>query len=132
MNKEIPNQINKSLKKWNIESSILQSLYIFLGSISIIAPLVVAGFTDLLGDFLTRIVSFCGAIAVGVIGGFRLAKHANKSRRAYLELRSAKLQYEALPDFTLDNLVEKYTSIVKTIGSVIGPEVQDLKSDKKD
>ena len=95
MGNEIPNQINKSLKKWNIESSILQFLYVFLGAISIIAPLVVAGFTDLLGNLITRIVSFCGAFAVGLIGGFRLSMHANKSRREYIELRSAIVRYEA-------------------------------------
>lgn len=124
MKNEIPNQIKKSLKKWNIESSILQFLYIFLGAISIIAPLIVAGFTDLLGDFLTRLVSFCGAIAVGIIGGFRLSMHANKSRRAYIELRSAIVRYETNPDFTLDNLAEEYTSIAKTIGSIKGPDVE--------
>lgn len=132
MKEEIPNQIKKSLKKWETQSSMLQVLYVFLGAIAIIAPLVVASFTDLLGDLLTRLVSFCGAFAVGLIGGFRLSKQANKMRRAYIELRSAIVRYEACPNFTLDNLVEKYTSIAKTIGSIIGPEVQDSNSNKED
>ncbi len=132
MEKKIPNQIKKSLKRWETQSSMLQFLYVFLGAIAIIAPLVVASFTDLLGDLLTRLVSFCGAFAVGLIGGFRLSKQANKMRRAYIELRSAIVRYEACPDVTLDNLVEEYTSIAKTIGSIIGPEVQDLNSNKED
>ena len=132
MEKKIPNQIKKSLKRWETQSSMLQFLYVFLGAIAIIAPLVVASFTDLLGDLLTRLVSFCGAFAVGLIGGFRLSKQANKMRRAYIELRSATVRYEACPDVTLDNLVEEYTSIAKTIGSIIGPEVQDLNSNKED
>ncbi len=93
MEKKIPNQIKKSLKRWETQSSMLQFLYVFLGAIAIIAPLVVASFTDLLGDLLTRLVSFCGAFAVGLIGGFRLSKQANKMRRAYIELRSAIVRY---------------------------------------
>ena len=131
MNKEIPNQIKKSLKRWEMQSSMLQFLYIFFGAIAIVAPLVVASFTDILGDLRTRIVSFCGAFAVALIGGFRLSRHANDMRRAYVELRSAIVQFEACNTFTLDNLVEEYTSISKTIGSIKGPKVQDLSSTKE-
>ena len=77
-------------------------------------------------------MSFCGAFAVGLIGGFRLSMHANKERRAFIRLRSAIVRYEACPEFTLDNLAEEYISTAETIGSIIGPEVQDLKPKRDD
>jgi len=58
--------------------------------------------------------------------------HANKERRAFIRLRSAMVRYAACPDFTLDNLVEEYISIAGTIGSIIRPEVQDLKPKRDD
>ncbi|MFZ2976127.1 MAG: hypothetical protein WA055_05880 [Candidatus Moraniibacteriota bacterium] len=125
MKKEIPNQIELSLKKWNIESSILQILYVILGSISISAPLIVACFTDRLGDLPTRIVSFSGAVAVGIIGGFRLSLHANKVRRAYIKLRTARVRYEFCSDYSLDNFVKEYVDISEGLGSIIGPGEQD-------
>lgn len=132
MKNEIPNQIKKSLKRWETQSAMLQALYVFLGAISIIAPLIVAGFTDMLGDFLTRLVSLFGACAVGIIGGFKLSNQANTMRRAYVELRSALVRYEGCTNFTLDNLIEEYASIAQTIGSIVGPKVQDSHSDKED
>ncbi len=58
--------------------------------------------------------------------------HAHKERRAFIRLRSAMVRYAAYLDFTLDNLVEEYISIAGTIGSIIEPEVQDLKPKRDD
>lgn len=52
--------------------------------------------------------------------------------KSSIGLRSALVRYEACPDFTLDNLVEEYVSIAGSIGSIIGPEVQDLKPKRDD
>ena len=71
MKKEIPDQIQKSLQRWRKQSAILQCLFVILGGLSIIAPLVVTSFTDYLGGMLTRIVSFCGAFAIGLIASIR-------------------------------------------------------------
>lgn len=132
MKDEIPDQIKDSLKKWKSQSSMLQFLYIFLGAISIIAPLIVGGFTDVLGSLLTRIVSFCGAIAVGLIAGFRLSRHANSMRRAYIELRSAIVLYEACNDRTLANLANEYVKISKSIGSIAGPQAHEIARGEED
>ena len=101
---------------------------LYLGVVSVIAPLVVATFTNLLGDVLTRVISLCGAIAVGLIAGFKLRMHANKVRRAFIELRSAVVEYEYSSHANLDKLVQEYTTISKKLGSMVGPDIPDLKS----
>ncbi|OFW41614.1 MAG: hypothetical protein A3J28_01645 [Acidobacteria bacterium RIFCSPLOWO2_12_FULL_60_22] len=121
----------KSLNKWEFQSSALQILYVALGGISIIAPLVVAGFTDLIGDFLTRLFSFFSAVAVGIIGGFKLSTQANEMRRAYVELRSIVVRYEACDDFTVEDLVIEYIKLSRTIGSIRGPQADDAKITKE-
>ncbi|MFA5819955.1 MAG: hypothetical protein WC854_11860 [Bacteroidales bacterium] len=132
MKEEIPNQIKKSLKRWKTQSAMLQYFYAIFGVISIISLLIVTSFTDLLGDLLTRIVSFCGALAILLIAGFRLSWHANKMRRSYVELRSAIIKYETISDFTLSDLTREYTCISSKISSIMGPQVEPLKSDIED
>lgn len=127
MNVEIPTQIEVSLKVYRSQSSWLQFFYVLLGGISIIAPLSVASFTDLLGDLWTRVFSFSGALSIGLVGGFRLQQQSNKMRRAYLELRSAILRYQSTTTFTIDDLVSEYVRIAETIGDIIGPQAEDLR-----
>jgi hypothetical protein len=130
--KEIPDQILKSLKKWDRESSILQFTYAFLGVVSVIAPLIVSAFTNRLGDLPTRVVSLCGAVAVGLIAGFKLRMHANSVRRGFIDLRSAIVEYESCAHYDLDKLVREYIRISKRLGSMVGPDVPDVKSDAEE
>jgi hypothetical protein len=103
----VPREIESSLRKWGRESAILQTLYISLGIIAIIAPLTVASFTDLLSSLTTRVVSFVGAVAVGLIGGFQLAQKANNLRQAYIDLNAAILRYRADPNTSEKSLIRR-------------------------
>lgn len=132
MTKELPYQISRSLKRLRRQSAILQYLYVVLGAISILSPLIVTSFTDLLGDLMTRIVSFSGACAILLIAGFRISWHANKMRHSYVELRSAITKFETTDEYSLRDLTTEYIKISNKIGSILGPQVEQLKTDVED
>jgi hypothetical protein len=121
MKNNVPPEILDTMARWDTQSSILQYTYIFFGVIAITAPLIVSTFTDLLGQSGTRLTSFAGAVAVGLIGGFRLAQKSNELRHAYHDLRNLVLRYKASDSMSEAQLIEEYAKISIRIGSIDEP-----------
>lgn len=121
MERTVPKEILYSMARWNRQSTILQCMYIFLGIIAITAPLVVSSFTDILGELSTRLVSFAGAVAVGLLGGFRLAQKSNDMRRAYIDLRSLVLRFKVCDSMSEDELVNTFAALSLKVGNIDGP-----------
>ncbi len=122
MDRVVPPEIESSLKRFDSQSTLLQTVYVILGIIAITAPIVVAVMTDLLGVPMTRAFSLGGAVAVGLIAGFRLSRRGNEMRRAYLDLRAAIIKYKYDQTTGITELVEAYLRINRSIGTIEGPD----------
>lgn len=108
--------LKKSLKTWDLQSSVLRALHIILGILAIFSSLIVASKVTFF--FSTEVYAFIAALSIGLSNGFDLGSKANRTRKAWRQLNTAIFSYELNPNYTIDELIKAYYDAETIIGDV--------------
>ncbi|TPQ29030.1 hypothetical protein [Methylomonas koyamae] len=108
MKEIIPDYIIETRNSWYRNCINIQSGFIILGIVSILASLVVSTFEPELGSFWTRAVAFVAAATSGVLSSFNMVQKNKDVWTAWRMLTVAILRYERQPEFTMQQLIDVY------------------------
>lgn len=122
-NREVPAQVQKSLDRWNTQSTFLQYAYITLLFVSISASVAVAAAVGEIPNSWVKLISFVAAMSGGLMGGFNLKEKANEMRNAYSQLRTLVLRYEHVEAYGVDVLIRDYDRLSQRLGEIRGKEL---------
>jgi hypothetical protein len=116
MTQEVLNEMQKKLQTWHRAALIWQTLHICLALIALASSLAVATFTIELGDFLTRVVAFAGALCLGILSSVNIGPKANNFRSAWRVLNVAICRHKANTEYSVDDLIANYKLAEEIIG----------------
>lgn len=114
---EIPEEIQKQIKRWHRDAVILHSIYISLGVISILSSLIVATFVQELGTFKTKIFAAISAASVGIINTTGVGRKGNGFRQAQRYLKTETIRFSAGKS-SIDDLAKAFAEAESMIGDV--------------
>ncbi|MGD9728289.1 MAG: hypothetical protein AB7G68_11035 [Nitrospiraceae bacterium] len=118
MNRTVPPGYLELLPVWNRLAQKLQTLYVVLGVISTVCSLSAATFTTELGNIGVKSCSFSAALALGLIGAFKLGSKANGARNAWRLLNAAVLAYQGDDNYTIQELHKQYLAGESLLGDI--------------
>ena len=115
----VPIEISRAVTIWYRGSNILRFLHVFLGMIAIVLTITVASKIVDASNPLYSWISWCAAIATGLLTSFNLGTKSNNMRNAWRILNEPKIRYENQDDMTIEKLVDAYKDGEKLIGDVV-------------
>ncbi|MBN3958885.1 hypothetical protein [Nostoc sp. NMS8] len=114
---EIPEEIQKQIKRWHQDAVILHSIYISLGVISILSSLIVATFVQELGTFRTKVFAAISAASIGIINTTGVGRKGNGFRQAQRHLKAETIRFSA-GNSSIDDLAKAFAEAESMIGDV--------------
>jgi hypothetical protein len=113
----LPHEIAKQLWRWNAIALSHRAVYVVFGLVGVVAPLVVAAYSESLEQRWIKALSLSGAVAVAIFAAFDVGGLATRWREAWKHLNSACLAFE-LGLIDLTTLVKAYGEGEMTIGKM--------------
>jgi len=113
----IPGDIAKQRSRWNLIAALIRVLYVVLGLVGVLAPVVVATFAVAIQILYIRIISFCATAAVAVFVSFDIGTLATRWREAWKHLNAACIAYQ-LGLIDLSALYKAYSEGENLIGAM--------------
>jgi hypothetical protein len=117
MSQEIPEEIEKQIKRWHHSAIILHSIYLTLGVTSVLSSVIVATFIQELGTFQTKVFAAISAASATLIETTGVGRKGNGFRQAQRHLKSETIRFHA-SESSIENLAKAFAEAEAMIGDL--------------